>query len=157
MNYLVFLDAGAGELEKILSGTKRLLLKEVDPAQLSGQTTSQRSEPVLNVVKEQAISPGDSLYFLRDNAESALRVKASVLNVRFLTHLPGEDLSHALKELQPRLQLTEDQYNHWSVKTQVMLVEIEAARKIDVILVAPNKIKDRAGWIAFDDLSLITV
>jgi hypothetical protein len=157
MNYLVFLDAGAGELEKILSGTKSMLLKEVDPAQPAGQALSQRSEPVLNVVKEQAISPGDSLYFLRNNAESALRVKASVVHVRFVSQPLGEDLSHILKELQPRLQLTEDQYNHWSVKTQVMLVEFEAAHKIDVIQVAPNMSLDRAGWIAFDDLSLITV
>jgi selenocysteine lyase/cysteine desulfurase len=45
-----------------------------------------------------------------------------------------------LKEIQPRLQFTEDQYNHWSVKQQVLLVESESAHKIGVIHVAPNKI-----------------
>jgi hypothetical protein len=33
MNYLVFLDAQAGELEKILLGVKTMLVKEFDPAQ----------------------------------------------------------------------------------------------------------------------------
>jgi len=93
MNYLVFLDASAGELEKILSGVKTMLVKEFDPA----QTTA---HPVI---------PGDSLYFLRDQDECTLRVKATVVHVLFFTNRVGEDLSHILKELQPRLQLTDDQ------------------------------------------------
>ena len=32
MNHLVFLDTRAGELEKILSGVKTMLVKEFDPA-----------------------------------------------------------------------------------------------------------------------------
>ncbi len=50
MNHLVVLDAPAGELEKILSGVKTMLVKEFDPAQTAAQP----------------VSPGDSLYFLRD-------------------------------------------------------------------------------------------
>jgi hypothetical protein len=57
--------------------------------------------------------------------------------------------------LQPRLQLTEEQYNHWSAKKQVVLVRFEAAQKIDVIQVAPYKIRDRVEWIAFADLNQI--
>jgi len=140
MNYLVFLDAEAGELEKILSGVKSMLLRAFDPARSNGCP----------------VSPGDSLYFLRNNAECALRVKATVVHVRFFTNHLDEDLSQPLKELQPRLQLTEDQYNDWSAKRQVMLVEIEAAHKIDGIQVAPHKIKDRSDWIAFAEFSRIT-
>ena len=38
MNYLVFLDTQAGELEKILSGVKSMVLKEFDPAQSPAHT-----------------------------------------------------------------------------------------------------------------------
>lgn len=140
MNYLVFLDTCAGELEKILSGVKCMLVKEFDPVQNAGQP----------------VRPGDSLYFLRDNHESNLRVKADVTRILFFVSDLDEDLSHKLKELQPRLQLTEDQYNYWSTKEQVMLVEFDCAHKIEVIHVAPNKITDRLDWIAFEDFSLIT-
>ena len=58
--------------------------------------------------------------------------------------------------MQPRLQFTEDQYNHWSAKQQVLLVEFGSAHKIGVIQVAPDKITDRSDWIAFEDFSLIT-
>ena len=138
MNYLVFLETG--ELEKILSGIKTMLLKEFDPSQFG----------------DQPVRPGDSLYFLRDKDEYALRVKANIIRV----FLPGngltEDLSQPLKELQPRLQLTEDQYNHWSAKKQVMSVEFNCARKISVIHVAPNKITSRSDWMPFEEFSFIT-
>jgi hypothetical protein len=117
-----------------------MLLKEFDPTQTTAHP----------------VNPGDSLYFLRDRDECALRVKATVTRVLFVTNNPDKDLSHTLKEMQPRLQLTEDQYNTWSAKRQVLLVEFDSAHKIEVIRVASNRIPDRSDWIAFEDLSLIT-
>ncbi|MBN1665711.1 MAG: hypothetical protein JW862_01435 [Anaerolineales bacterium] len=140
MNYLVFLDARAGELERILSGVKTMLVKEFDPVQTAAHP----------------VNPGDGLYFLRDNGECAVRVKATVTRVLFFTNSLDQDLSHTLKELQPRLQLTEDQYNTWSARKQVLLVEFGSAHKIGVIRVAQDKITDRSDWIAFEAFSLIT-
>ena len=140
MNYLVFLDAQAGELEKILSGVKTMLVKEFDPAHTPARPAN----------------PGDSLYFLRNKDDCSLRVKATVVRVLSFANQVDDDLSHILKEMQPRLQLTEDQYNHWSAKQQVLLVEFRSAQKISVIRVAPDKIADRSGWIAFETFSLIT-
>ena len=140
MNYLVYLDTRAGELERVLSGVKTMLIKEFGPA---GTTTY-------------PVRRGDSLYFVRDNGESAVRVKATVTRALSLTNRLGQDLSHALKEMQPRLQLTEEQYNYWSARDQVLLVEFESAHKIGAIEVAPRKIADRSDWVAFEELSLIT-
>jgi hypothetical protein len=140
MNYLVFLDTRAGELEKILSGVKTMLAKEFDPAQTSAHP----------------VNPGDSLYFLRDKDDCAVRVKATAERVVYLTNRLDQDLSQPLKEMQPRLQLTEDQYNYWSARKQVLLVEFDSAHKIDVIHVASSKIADRWDWIAFEEFSLIT-
>ncbi len=140
MNHLVFLDTQAGELEKILSGIKSMVVKEFDPARSAGQ----------------AVRPGDNLYFLRNKDECILRVKATVVRVLFYINDVDQDLSHTLKEMQPRLQLTEDQYNHWSAKRQILLVEFASAHKIGVIHVAPNKIADRSDWIAFEEFGPIT-
>jgi hypothetical protein len=139
MNHLVFLDTQAGELEKILSSVKTMLIKELDPA----QTTTH------------PVRPGDGLYFLRDNGECAVRVKATVVRVMHFTNRLDQDLSHTLKEMQPRLQLTEDQYNTWSARQQVLLVEFQSAQKIDMIHVTPNRIMDQSDWIAFEEFSLV--
>jgi hypothetical protein len=140
MNYLVFLDAQAGELEKILSGTKSMLVKEFDPA----RTT------------DQPVNPGDSLYLLRNKEEYALRVKATVVRAQFIPNDMHDNLSHILKEVQPRLQLTEEQYNYWSAKQKVLLVEFNSAHKIDLIQVASKKVADRSNWIAFEKFCSIT-
>ena len=139
MNHLVYLDTRAGELERILSGVKTMLIKELDPAQTTAHP----------------VRPGDGLYFLRGNGECAVRVKATVVRVLFFTHRLGQDLSHTLKEMQPRLQLTEDQYTYWSAKQQVLLVEFESAHKIDVIQVAEHKIADRSDWMVLEEFSPI--
>jgi hypothetical protein len=102
MNHLVFLDAQAGELEKILSGVKSMVVKEFDPAQSSAHP----------------VRPGDSLYFLRSKDNCALRVKATVVCVLFITNRLGNDLSRTLKEMQPRLQLTEDNTNTGRLKSR---------------------------------------
>ena len=140
MDYLVFLDARAGELEKILSGVKTMLAKEFDPAQTSAHP----------------VNPGDSLYFLRDKDDCVVRVKATAVRVLYFANRLDQDLSHTLKELQPRLQLTEDQYNYWSAKEQVLLVEFGSAHKIDVIRVAAGKTTDRSDWIPLEEYSVIT-
>ncbi len=137
MNHLVFLNVQAGELEKILSGVKTMIMKASDPAQ-------------------PPVSLGDGLYFLRDNGECAVRVTSTVTRVLFLNNSAEEGLSHTLKEQQPKLQLNEDQYNDWSARKHVLLVEFESAQKIGVIHVAPDKITDRSDWITFEEFSQIT-
>jgi len=67
-----------------------------------------------------------------------------------------EGISLSLKEMQSKLQLTENQFNTWSQKKQVLLVEFAAAQKIPAITVAPKKLKEPSPWIAFDEFSLIT-
>jgi hypothetical protein len=140
MNHLVFLDTRTGELEKILSGFKTMIVKEFDAAQSSAHP----------------VRPGDSLYFLRSKDNCAVRVRATVVRVLFITNRFGNDLSRTLKEMQPKLQLTEEQYNNWSAKKRALLVEFTSAQKIDVIRVALNKIPDQSDWSALEDFSLIT-
>lgn len=139
MNHLVFLDARAGELEKILSGVKTILVKEFDPTRAPAQP----------------VNPGDNLYFLRDREDCAVRVKATVVQVMSFTSLCEEDRSHTLKAMQPRLQFTEDQYNFWREKEHVLLIEFTGAVKIEVIYIGPQHVTGQPDWIAFETISQI--
>jgi len=140
MNHLVFLKAQTGELEKILSGMKNMIIRELDPAHLASQS----------------VKTGDCLYFLRNEDDCILRVKATVVQILFFESSSDEDLSHLLKEAQPKLQLTEEEYNRWVGKRRILLVEFTSAHKIGLVRVAPEKISDRSDWIAFEEFSLIT-
>lgn len=138
MNHIVILDANAGELEKILSGTKTMVIKEFEPAQATNPP----------------VCPGDGLYFLRNKDERTLRVKATVARVLTIIDNLDENMSHTLKEMQPRLQFTEDQYFYWSAKSQVLLVEFNNAHKIDLINVVLNKVINEPGWIVLEEFNL---
>jgi len=139
MNYLVFLEAQTGELEKILSGMKSMIIRELE-----------NTHPIC-----QDIKPGDCLYFLRNGDDSIPRVKATVAQVLFFESSMDNDLSHLLKEVQPKLQLTEEQYNRQAGMKRILLVEFANAHKIELVRVAAEKISDRSDWIAFEDFSLI--
>lgn len=137
MNHLVFVDAQVGDLEKILSGIKTMVIKEVDPSRSAAHP----------------VHPGDNLYFLRDKDDLTPRVRATVTRVLLLTSLSDEDVSQTLKEMQPGLQLTEDQYINWSTRQEVMLVEFETAHKIDSAKTLTKKITGSANWIAFEEFN----
>jgi hypothetical protein len=139
MNHLVFLEPRAGELEQILSGVKSMVLKEFDPAQ----------------TYVHPVKPGDGLYFVRNMDDCTLRVKARVFRVFVCMNTQDDELSHTLKEMQPRLRLTEDQYSYWSSRMQLQFVEFDSAHKIDAVHLAAKDISDRSDWIAFDDFDRI--
>lgn len=140
MNHLVYLDSRAGELEKILSGVKHMVIKAI----------GHESSDVFPV------KPGDSLYFLRDKDDCDVRVKATVVRVSLFDRKLDVDLSHYLKEQQPKLQLTEEQFNYWSTKKQVLLVEFEAAQKVGIVHLALDELKVRSNWIAFEAFSILS-
>lgn len=140
MNHLVFLDTYTGELEKILSGFKNMIVIEINTAQ-----------PVTHLVR-----PGDSLYFLRNRDECTLRVKATVVRVIPFINGLDEDLQQTLKELQPRLQLTESQFYYWSMKKEILLVEFNCAQKIKEIHVEADKVSGQSNWIPFEEFKLIS-
>jgi hypothetical protein len=140
MNYLVFLEAGAGELEKILSGVKSMVIKESKP-----------EDPLTK-----PLMPGDNLYFLRNNDERDIRVKATVKSIQVVSSGSAGDISRQLKELQPRLQLTEEQFMYWCTKKHVLLVEFECAQKIGMIHLDLAEVKGQPDWIAFQAFSVLT-
>jgi hypothetical protein len=140
MNYIVSLDPAANEIEKILSGTKSMLLKDLS----------------LTSKSFQEVNPGDDLYFLRKKGDCDLLVKAQVSRVVSPSGPLADDLPHILKEFQSRLQLTEEQFNHWSFKKQAQLIEFKGAHKINPIHIPYYDISGTSDWIACEDFDLIT-
>jgi hypothetical protein len=140
MNYIVSLDPVANEIEKILSGTKSMLLKDLS----------------LTSKSFQEVNPGDNLYFLRKKGDCDLRVKAKVSRVLSTAGPLADDLVHILQEFQSRLQLTEEQFNHWSLKKETQLIEFEGAHKINPIHISHCDITGTSDWIACEDFDLIT-
>jgi len=136
MDHIVFLDAQTGELEKVLSGVKTMIVSDFDV-----------SHSPLDMVQ-----PGNKLFFLRNNGECLVQVMATTIRVFVLENNSDEQLSQFLKERQPRLHLTENQYNIWAKKNRAVFIEFDLAHKIPAIRIAIDKIKDEFGWVSTEDV-----
>jgi len=103
-----------------------MVVKDIDPEHLNAHTISQVT----------------ALYFLRNNDECDLQVKATVVRVLFFTKKLNEDLSHYLKELQPKLQLTEEPSTTTGLqRNRSTCPSLKSAQKIGVIHLAWMKSK----------------
>jgi hypothetical protein len=140
MDHLVLLKMNSGDLGKILRGVKRMIVREVAPSE----------GPFA------AVRPGDTLYFLRNDDEGVVRVKATVVNTYPFEAGTKKDMPLRLKELQVNLQLTEPQYDHWATKKQALFIEFRHVHKTPLIRIDRNKHMGQSEWISIEDISIIS-
>lgn len=129
MDHVVYVDPKAGELEKLVSGEKTIVIR--------GATGRKLPYGRVNM--------GDHLYFIRNNAEGLVRAKARVdrvVNSERMT--PGES-KRFVDENAEDLQLSDAQYKKWAGKRYLVLIHV-----FDVEELEPFKI-DRSGYKKMDD------
>ena len=129
MDHVVYLDAKAKELEKLLAGQKSMIVR--------GATG--RKMPYGRV------AAGDVLYFINNNAESLVRARGTVNEVVNSEKLTEEQSITLLEQNQPRLNLTAEQIKRWGGKRYLVLISVG-----DVQPVKPFAI-DRSVYGNMDD------
>jgi len=114
MDHVVYLDIKSNELENLLSGKKSMIIR--------GATGRKVPYGKVNV--------GDILYFINNNAEGEIKAKGVVSSV-FNSEKMTKDESIALvKKYQDKLKLTAKQFQKWSGKRYIVLIEIKNIKKI---------------------------
>ncbi|MBI4927770.1 MAG: hypothetical protein HY835_08385 [Anaerolineae bacterium] len=129
MDHVVYVDAKAKEMEQLLGGSKRMILR--------GATG--RKLPYGRVF------PGDQLYFIRNNAEAQVMARARVSEVFNLGPLTPEESQRALDEHQVELQLTPAQVQRWAGKRYLVLIRLEAVEEQNGFEI------DRSAYGSMDD------
>ena len=108
MEHVVYIDAKANELVKLLSGEKTMIVR--------GATG--RKLPYGRVVNE------DILYFINNDAEGRVRAKASAKSVFNSEKMSKEESTELVEINQDKLQLTAKQFKRWAGKRYIVLIEI---------------------------------
>ncbi len=129
MDHVVYVDAKAKELERLLDNTKRMVIR--------GATG--RKLPYGRV------QPGDRLFFIRNNGEGMIQAAVKVAWVYNSEKLSEEESSKVVEKYQPHLQLTPAQTTRWAGKRYLVLVEV-----CEVSAVTPFAI-DRSAYGSMDD------
>ncbi|RPI30737.1 MAG: hypothetical protein EHM70_13155 [Chloroflexota bacterium] len=129
MDHIVYVDAGAKELELLLAGDKTMIIRGA----------SGRKMPYGRV------DPGDVLYLINNNAEGMVRAKAQVESV-FNSDKLSETASAALvANRQDKLRLSPKQLERWSGKRYLVLIEVSQVEEV-----SPFGI-DKSAYINMDD------
>ena len=141
MDHIVYVDAKASELEKLLDGTKTTIIRGA----------AGRKMPYGRV------NPGDVLYLINNNAEGLIRAKAKVKNVFNSEKMTKEDSIQLLSDNQEKLQLTPNQKKRWAGKRYLVLIEVSEASEIEPFSIDKSGYGNMDDWLPVEDIRQVKI
>jgi len=141
MDHVVYVDAKAGELEKLLAGTKKMVVR--------GATG--RKLPYGRV------KPGDRLFFIRNSGDGMVRaraVAASVFNSEKLSEAESCQLIDANQEV---LQLSPVEIKRWAGKRYLVLIEVSDVSPLEPIEIDRSGYGNMDDWLPVGDIESVKV
>jgi hypothetical protein len=138
MDHLVYCDGKAKVLEKILNGTKTMIIRGA----------AGRKLPYGRVFE------GETLYFVENRGDGLIKGKATVKSVFNSEKLTEDESKEVVNKNMDKLSLTDVQIERWSGKRFLCFVEIEDVEKIEKHLKL-NHQKNMDDWITVENISSI--
>lgn len=139
MDHVVYLDRKAGELEKLVTGEKTMIVRGA----------AGRKLPYGRV------NAGDVLYFIENSGDGLVRARAAVKNVILSDRLTPEESHRLLLAHQDKLQLTPAQTERWGGKRYLVLVEIENLEVVDPFRVDRSAYGNMDDWLPVEDIQSV--
>ena len=139
MDHVVYVDTRAKELEKLLAGTKSMIIR--------GATG--RKLPYGRV------NESDVLYFIRNNGEGFVSAQATVQSV-FNSEKMDKDVSIQLVEdNQEKLQLDDKQFKKWAGKRYLVLINIHHVEALKPFQIDRSSYGNMDDWLPVEDINRI--
>ena len=139
MDHVVYVDAKAAELEKLLDGSKTMIIR--------GATGRKLPYGRVHV--------GDVLYFIRNNGEGEAKAKAIVNLVLNSEKMEQEASIQWVEEHQPQLQLTPQQFKKWAGKRYVVLIGVESVQAIEPLPIDKSEYGNMDDWLPVGDIQRV--
>lgn len=139
MDHVVYLDAKAKEMEKLLGGKKTMIIR--------GAAGRKMPYGKVNV--------GDVLYFINNNAEGLIKAKASVKSVFNSEKMSKVESSKFLVGFQDKLQLTKTQFNRWAGKRYIVLIEVDEVESVEPFPIDKSDYGNMDDWLPVENIESI--
>lgn len=139
MDHVVYTDAKAKELEKLLDSSKSMIIR--------GATG--RKLPYGRV------NPNDVLYFMNNNGEGLVKAIASVKGVLNSDKMSKEESEQLVNSNQVKLQLTDEQYEKWAGKRYIVLIEVENVKAIEQFEINRSEYGNMDDWLPVEDINKV--
>jgi hypothetical protein len=139
MDHVVYLDARANELEKLLDNRKSMIIR--------GAMGRKLPYGRVNV--------DDVLYFINNNAEGVIRAKGVVSSVINSEKMGKEESVALLEKYQNKLQLTDKQFQRWGGKRYIVLIEVTNIQKVESFTFNKSKYRTMDDWLIVEKIENI--
>ena len=137
MDHVVYLDARANELEKLLDNRKSMIIRGA-----MGRKLPYRR-----------VNIADVLYFINNNGEGIIRAKGVVSSVINSEKMGKEESFALLEKYQNKLQLTAKQLlKRWGGKRYIVLIEVTDIQKIEPFEFNKSRYRTMDDWLIVEKI-----
>lgn len=141
MDHVVFVEASSKELEKILDGSKTIILRGA----------AGRKLPYGKV------NTGDTLYFINNNGEGAIKASATVQSVFNSEKMTPEESVNLIEKHEKALLLSEKQKVRFAGKRYIVLIEITKPKKIAAKNIDKSNFSNMDDWLPVGNIEDVIV
>jgi hypothetical protein len=138
MDHIVCLDPDAKELDKLLLGTRTMIVRRA------------KEVPVGRV------NPGDLLYLIT-SGDSLIRARAIVVDVLYADQLTEETSAVLFRTYRDQLQLTSRETDRWISKRSLALIAVENTTPIAPFAVDRSNYVVQDEWLPVGDIRKVMV
>lgn len=139
MDHVVYLDASADEMGRLLSGVKTMIIRGA----------AGRKMPYGRVKQ------GDRLYFINNNAEGLIKAEAWVKNVLESDKLTKDESLKFVHKHQDKLQLTDKQFKRWAGKRYLVLIGVEQVQEIPPFPIDKSDFGNMDDWLPVGEIDAV--
>ena len=139
MDHVVYVDAKEDELGKLLSGSKRMIIRGAAGRKLP----------------HGRVQPGDRLFFILNNGEGLVRAQAPVIEVYNSEKLSEDESRRVVEDTQPALQLTPAQVKRWAGKRFLVLVSIGEVAQVEPFSIDRSSYGNMDDWLPVGDINQV--
>lgn len=141
VDHVVYLDAKAGELEKLLDKRKSMIIRGAMGRKL----------PYGRVKVD------DVLYFINNNAEGKIKAKGNVCFVVNSEKMDRAQSISLIEKYQNKLQLTVKQLKRWGGKRYLVLIEVADVKEIEPFRFVKSNFATMDDWLMIENINSVKV
>ena len=139
MDHVVYVDAQADELARLLDGSKTMIVRGATGRKLP----------------HGRVHAGDTLYFINNNAEGGAKATGTVTQVINSEKLSAAESVALIEAHQAMLQLTDKQVKRWAGKRYLVLIGVAEVRAIAPIAIDKRDYGNMDDWLPVGDIETV--
>lgn len=141
MDHVVYVDAKAGEMDKLISGEKVMVIRGATGRKLP----------------HGRVNAGDVLYFINNNGEGAAKASGVVKAVHNSDKMSEPESVRLVEEHMSQLKLTPKEFQKWAGKRYIVLIEVEKVETISPIPIDKSQYGNMDDWLPVGDIRTVAV